>query len=105
MKYRNFPMQGPESTQSHGSHDATASGPGCQSQGSLLAEISTLLHDLNQPLSAITNYAQAGSHLIANGAADTERLKGLFDKIAAQSARAAAISQELRRMRQAHSGQ
>lgn len=62
---------------------------------------SRLLHDLNQPLSAITNYAQAGSHLIANGAVDTERLKSLFDKIVQQSSRAAAISQEMRKAQDA----
>lgn len=62
---------------------------------------SQLLHDLNQPLSAITNYAQAGSHLIANGAVDTERLKSLFDKIVQQSSRAASISQDLRKAQDA----
>lgn len=59
-------------------------------------ELSRLFHDLNQPLSAINNYAQAGTHLIDNGLGDPERLKELFAKIAAQSSRAATLAQELR---------
>ena len=57
--------------------------------------VAQLLHDLNQPLSAISTYAQAGVQLIDNGMADTARLKDLFGKIAAQCARANALSQEL----------
>jgi hypothetical protein len=59
-------------------------------------DLSRRFHDLNQPLSAISNYAQAGSHLIDNGMADTAKLKELFGKIVAQSARAATLGQELR---------
>jgi C4-dicarboxylate-specific signal transduction histidine kinase len=57
--------------------------------------LSRLLHDLNQPLSAINNYAQAAIQLIDNRLADEARLKELFTKIAAQSTRATALSQEM----------
>ncbi|MGV3590772.1 MAG: histidine kinase dimerization/phospho-acceptor domain-containing protein [Gammaproteobacteria bacterium] len=103
-------MQGPTSTHANreSTTDTTSADRGRprsavspqtsqQSQQSQQSQLSQLLHDLNQPLSAITNYAQAGSHLIANGMADTERLKSLFEKIAQQSSRAAAISQDLRK--------
>lgn len=58
-------------------------------------EVRRLLHQLNQPLTAISNYARAGSHLIDNGIADAVRMKELFEKIAAQSGRTAALSQDL----------
>ena len=54
------------------------------------------LHQLNQPLTAINNYAQAGSALLAAGQVDPDRLRELFDKIAGQSARTFDISRELR---------
>lgn len=57
--------------------------------------VAQLLHDLNQPLSAINTYAQAGVQLIDNGMDDTARLRELFGKIVAQCARANALSQEL----------
>lgn len=57
--------------------------------------LSRLLHDLNQPLSAISSYAQAAIQLIDNHLADEARLKELFTKIAAQSTRATALSQEM----------
>jgi hypothetical protein len=58
-------------------------------------EVHRLLHQLNQPLTAISNYARAGIQLIDNGLADTARMKELFEKIAAQSARTTASSQDL----------
>ena len=58
-------------------------------------EVHVLLHQLNQPLTAISNYARAGSQLIESGMADTARLKELFEKIATQSGRTTALSQEL----------
>ena len=65
-----------------------------QSAGS--RPITDLLHELNQPLTAINNYAQAGSAMLAAGQADPQRLRELFDKIADQSVRSVAISKELR---------
>lgn len=60
------------------------------------AELSRLFHDLNQPLSAINSYAQAGAHLADSGMHDAARLKELFGKIAAQSVRASDLARELR---------
>lgn len=60
--------------------------------------LSRLLHDLNQPLSAINTYTQAGCHLLDQGMADPARLKDLFTKIAAQAARATALSQDMRKV-------
>ena len=54
-----------------------------------------LLHDLNQPLSAINTYAQAGIQLIEKDLADAARLKDLFGKIAQQCARATILGKEL----------
>lgn len=58
-------------------------------------ELRRLLHQFNQPLTAIGNYAQAGCHMIDNGQVDPARLKELFEKIARQSGRTIALSQEL----------
>jgi two-component system sensor kinase FixL len=54
-----------------------------------------LLHQYNQPLTAISNYAQAGRQLIDQGRHDPARLRELFEKIAQQSQRANALSHEL----------
>jgi C4-dicarboxylate-specific signal transduction histidine kinase len=57
--------------------------------------LSQLVHDLNQPLSAISTYAHAGKHLIDNGIHDPQRLKELFGKIATQCGRATTLSHQL----------
>ena len=67
-------------------------------------ELATLFHDLNQPLSAINNYAQAGTQLIDNGLADTAKLRELFGKIVAQCARATTLGQQLRAGAARHTG-
>lgn len=54
-----------------------------------------LLHQLNQPLTAISNYALAGCQLIDQNMVDPNRLRELFDKIARQSSRATLLSREL----------
>ncbi len=58
-------------------------------------DLPELLHRLNQPLTAIGNYAQAGSAMVAAGLADREALLALFDKIAQQARRGSDISREL----------
>ncbi|MDT8397798.1 MAG: hypothetical protein RQ899_04205 [Pseudomonadales bacterium] len=58
-------------------------------------DIGQILHRLNQPLTAINNYAQAGCQLIERGEVDPARLQDLFIKIFAQSLRSFEISQEL----------
>lgn len=62
------------------------------------ADFAELLHDLNQPLTAINNYAQAGSTLLARDEPDLERLKDLFAKIEKQSVRSFELSKALRRL-------
>ncbi|MDR0780355.1 MAG: hypothetical protein LBF16_06630 [Pseudomonadales bacterium] len=54
-----------------------------------------LLHDLNQPLTAIGNYAQAACQLLDQGVHDPARLRTLFEKIAQQGQRASALTHEL----------
>jgi phosphoglycerate-specific signal transduction histidine kinase len=64
-------------------------------QADVPAPLSRLVHDLNQPLSAISTYAHTGKHLIDNGVTDPAQLKELFEKIALQCTRATALSREL----------
>lgn len=61
------------------------------------AMASTLAHELNQPLTAISNYSAVGAHLLA-GSPDPagERLGELFAQLGAESLRAGRI---IRRMR------
>jgi two-component system, LuxR family, sensor kinase FixL len=58
---------------------------------------STLAHELNQPLSAITNYLK-GSQRLLQGQSDelTARLRGALDKAADQALRAGQIIRRLR---------
>jgi two-component system sensor kinase FixL len=53
-------------------------------------------HELNQPLTAIANYAQACSRLLARPGADTSELQQALTEITAQAARAADIIRRLR---------
>ncbi len=58
-------------------------------------ELRRLLHLLNQPLTAIGNYAEAGRQLIDKGMSDPARLRELFEKIARQSSRATSVAQDI----------
>ncbi len=60
--------------------------------GEMAAEIA---HELNQPLSAIGNYARAGRMLLDRGG-DRERLAHALDEIAAQAQRAGEVIRRLR---------
>jgi two-component system, LuxR family, sensor kinase FixL len=53
-------------------------------------------HELNQPLTAITNYAHACERLLANAATDPLQLREALQQIAAQAQRAADIVQRFR---------
>jgi two-component system, LuxR family, sensor kinase FixL len=53
-------------------------------------------HELNQPLTAITNYAHACERLLAKGASDPLQLGEALQQIAAQAQRAADIVQRFR---------
>ncbi len=66
--------------------------------GSEMDDLAKVIHQLNQPLTAINNYAQAGCFMIEHGVPDPERLLELFEKIASQSSRTFEISQELSRV-------
>jgi len=59
-------------------------------------QLNKILHQLNQPLTAISNYAHAGRTMLNNYDFDRELLLGLFEKISDQAARSTIISKELR---------
>ena len=57
---------------------------------------STMAHELNQPLTAVANYLEAGRHLLSTGAAAPERIVDLMEKAVAQAQRAGEIIRQLR---------
>jgi two-component system, LuxR family, sensor kinase FixL len=57
---------------------------------------STMAHELNQPLTAVTNYLEAGRHLISAGAAPPERIADLMEKAVTQAQRAGEVIRQLR---------
>jgi two-component system sensor kinase FixL len=59
---------------------------------------SGIAHELNQPLTAIANFAQAGSRLLAAPNPDVEDVRGALDQITAQALRAGKIIHHLRRV-------
>ena len=63
---------------------------------------SGLVHEINQPITAINLYAEASLTRLRNQAAESAEIQETLEKIAAQSARASAIIQKIRRF--AHQG-
>lgn len=59
---------------------------------------SGIAHELNQPLTAIANFAQAGSRMLAMPASDLEDVRGALDQIAVQALRAGKIINHLRKL-------
>jgi len=57
---------------------------------------STLAHELNQPLSAITNYMKGSKRLLESGANDSAMVREAIDKAAEQALRAGQIIRRLR---------
>jgi two-component system, LuxR family, sensor kinase FixL len=57
---------------------------------------STMAHELNQPLTAVTNYLEAGRHLISLGTVAPERVADLMEKAVAQAQRAGEVIRQLR---------
>ena len=55
-----------------------------------------IAHELNQPLTAIANYAQACDRLLAKPGADLEEIRGALQEIAGQAVRAGDIIRRLR---------
>lgn len=58
---------------------------------------SGLVHEINQPVTAITLYTEAGLARLRNHAIQPAEAREILEKIAAQSARASAIIQRIRR--------
>jgi two-component system sensor kinase FixL len=57
---------------------------------------STLAHELNQPLTAVTNYVQAARRLLGAPGADMKRVDEVMEKAATQAARAGQVIRRLR---------
>jgi two-component system sensor kinase FixL len=66
--------------------------------GTLGEMVSGIAHEVNQPLTAIANYASAARRLVLGGAIDVEELAVIHDKIAAQAERAGQVIRGLRNM-------
>jgi two-component system, LuxR family, sensor kinase FixL len=64
--------------------------------GTLGEMVSGIAHEVNQPLTAIANYARACRRLLLAGQAQPEELAVTLDKIAAQAERAGAVISGLR---------
>ena len=62
-----------------------------------------IAHEVNQPLGAIANYAQAARILLSNGASDSERLEGILGKISEQAQRAGEVIRRMRSLAGQHS--
>ena len=65
---------------------------------------SGLAHELNQPLAAIANYAQACERLLARPGADLEEVREALREIASQAVRAGDIIRRLRGLAGPHRG-
>jgi two-component system sensor kinase FixL len=57
---------------------------------------SAIAHELNQPLTAVGNYAGALNRLLASNAADTVRVRDIVDRIRQQTHRAGEVIRRLR---------
>src|SRR5271169_2485379 len=57
---------------------------------------STMAHELNQPLTAVTKYLEAGRQLLATGVGGPERINEMMEKAIAQAQRAGAVIRRLR---------
>ena len=60
------------------------------------AMASTLAHELNQPLTAISNFCSAARHLVRSGVLNAEKLADLMDRSAQQALRAGEIIRKMR---------
>ena len=66
--------------------------------GTLGEMVSGIAHEVNQPLTAIANYASAARRMVLAGTADVAELAAIHDKIAAQAERAGQVIRGLRSM-------
>jgi two-component system sensor kinase FixL len=65
---------------------------------------SGIAHELNQPLAAIANYAQACDRLLGRPDADLEEIHGALKEITAQAVRAGDMIRRLRGLARQHAG-
>lgn len=65
----------------------------------------SIAHEINQPLTAISMYAQAGIRLIDGGNLDLDRLRDALDKLNTQSLRAGAVIERIQRFARAQESQ
>ncbi len=65
-------------------------------QRSLGAMATAIAHEINQPLIAIQNYAQAATRRLRSGNDQTPKLQALFEKIEGQATRAGEITHKVR---------
>ncbi len=61
----------------------------------------SIAHEINQPLTAIAMYAQAGMKLIDRGEPDLNRIREALDKLNTQSLRAGAVIERIQRFARA----
>jgi C4-dicarboxylate-specific signal transduction histidine kinase len=101
----------PTETARDGQAGATAPEPPATLHGRLLnvSRMATIgemaagvAHELNQPLTAIANYAQACDRLLAQPLADPSDVREALRQITAQTARAADIIRRLRTLARSH---
>lgn len=65
----------------------------------LIGEMSTAMaHEINQPLSAISNFARAASRLLADESGDRKKASIYLDRVAEQAQRAGEIIRRMRRL-------
>jgi two-component system sensor kinase FixL len=57
---------------------------------------STMAHELNQPLTAVMNYLEAGRNLLSGGSAASERVSEMMEKAIGQAQRAGEVIRRLR---------
>ena len=57
---------------------------------------STMAHELNQPLTAVMNYLEAGRQLLSSGAGSPERVGAMMEKAIGQAQRAGDVIRRLR---------
>ena len=68
-------------------------------RGHLIGEMSSALaHEINQPLTAISNFARAARRTLGNPDGDTAKAEGLLERIAEEAQRAGAIIRRMRRL-------
>lgn len=70
--------------------------------GTLGEMVSGIAHEVNQPLTAIANYANAARRLVLAGKVDAQELAAIHGKIAVQAERAGQVIRGLRNMTRKH---